>query len=321
MGQITNAKITTSSNRTNRNLIINLIFDLNSSLIKFSNKFNTNMKLLIISLLSIFSYAQIKTEFLYEFGEFSNASSFTISSNGLIYITDANKNEILCYDTLGNKLKDAGGFGWQNGLFDNPIDIFANPLAIYVADKNNHRIQQFDRNLNFIASYSYRNEENTEKSFGFPLSVVISNQGDLFILDGENTRVIKFDLFGNFISSFAGLDAGKFRLKKPSSMALNSLGFLFVADDKNLNIYDSYGNGLNILTFDSAIKSIRVIFDYHIVVTKKAIINLQFKQDKFSFNSIDIPDLNLSKVNSAFIFNNKLYILLFNKIVVYKLVN
>lgn len=278
------------------------------------------MKILILSLVSILSFAQIKTEFLNQFGEFSKASSFTISSNGIIYVSDINKNEILSFDTLGNKLKDVGGFGWQSGSFDQPVDVFANPLSVYVADKNNHRIQQFDRNLNFISSLSSRSED-FEKTFGYPLSIAVSNQGDLFILDGENTRVIKFDMFGNLISNFAGLDAGKFRLRKPISMALNSAGFLFVADNKNLFIYDSFGNGLNILNLDSPIKNIRIIFDNHLIVTKKSIEKLFIDSDKITLSKIDVPQIDITKVNSAFIYNNKLYVLFSNKILVFRVVH
>lgn len=277
------------------------------------------MKCLILSLISFISFAQIKTTFLSEFGSFSNSSSFTISSNGILYIADLDNNEIISYDTLGNKLKDAGGFGWQNGLFDQPVDIFANPLSVYVADKNNHRIQQFDRSLNFVGSFSNRKEENIEYSFGFPLSLAISNQGDMFILDGENYRLLKFDMFGNFLTSFAGIDAGKFRIRKPNLLAVDSKGLIFVSDDKTLNIYDSFGNGLNKINFQYPIKSIRILFDNYVVVTKNSIHRLSFDNESIKIESIQISDIKFSDVKSAFIFNNKLYLLLFNKIIVFSI--
>lgn len=276
------------------------------------------MKLFVILLISTLSFAQIKTQFLMEFGDFSNSSSFTISSNGILYITDLDKNEIISYDTLGNKLKDIGGFGWQNGLFDKPVDVFANPLSVYISDKNNHRIQQFDRSLNFVASFSNRKEENTEYSFGFPLSLAISNQGDMFILDGENYRIIKFDMFGNFLNSFAGIDAGRFRIRKPNSLAVDSKSLVFVSDDKTLNIYDSFGNGLTKIDFKYPIRSVRIIFDIYVVVTKNSIHRLYFENEKLKSELISIPDVNFSDIQSALIFNNKLYLLLFNKIQVFR---
>lgn len=277
------------------------------------------MKFLILSLLSFLSFAQIKTQFLFEFGEFSNASSFTISSGGIIYVTDLNRNEISSFDTLGNKLKDVGGFGWQSGLFDQPVDIFANPLVVYVADKNNHRIQQFDRNLNFISSLSSRSED-FESNFGFPLSLAVSNQGDLFILDGENKRVIKFDMFGNFLTSFGGIDGGNFKLKKPSSLSVDSKGLVFVSDDKTLNIFDSFGNGLNKVNFNHQIKSIRIIFNDYVIVTKNSIQKLIIENESLKIEPVEILDVKFSEIKSALIFNHKLYLLSFNKIKVLSIV-
>lgn len=278
------------------------------------------MKILILSLFSILTFAQIKTHYLYEFGYFANGSSFTIASNGIIYVTDFGKNELISYDTLGNKLKDIGGFGWQPGLFDQPIDVFANPLSIYVADKNNHRIQYFDRFLNFIGTFSNRNQENFEYSFGFPLSVVLSNQGDMFILDGENYRILKFDMGGNFLTSFAGIDGGRFRIKKPASLSVDSQGLIFASDEKTLNIYDSFGNGLNKINFENKIKSIRIIFDNYVVVTDGSIDRLLLDNESIIIESIEILDLNISDIKSAFIFNNKLYLLLKNNIKVFSIV-
>lgn len=277
------------------------------------------MKFLILSLLSFLSFAQIKTQFLFEFGEFSNASSFTISSGGIIYVTDLNRNEISSFDTLGNKLKDVGGFGWQSGLFDQPVDIFANPLVVYVADKNNHRIQQFDRNLNFISSLSSRSED-FDGNFGFPLSLAVSNQGDLFILDGENKRVIKFDMFGNFLTSFGGIDGGNFKLKKPSSLSVDSKGLVFVSDDKTLNIFDSFGNGLNKVNFNHQIKSIRIIFNDYVIVTKNSIQKLIIENESLKIEPVEILDVKLPEIKSALIFNHKLYLLSFNKIKVLSIV-
>jgi hypothetical protein len=277
------------------------------------------MKYLILSLISFISFAQIKTVYSSEFGNFSSASSFYISSNGLVYVTDLGKNELVCYDTIGNKLKDVGGFGWQSGLFDHPVDVFANPLSVYVADKNNHRIQQFDRFLNYVGSFSNRQEEDVEYSFGFPLSLAISNQGDMFILDGENSRVIKFDMFGNFLASFAGIDAGKFRLKKPSSLAIDSKGLVFVADEKSLNIYDNFGNGLDKISFEHPIKSIRIVFDNIVITTNHSVHQLLFENNSFVKKTMELSDVNYSNIRSALIYNNKLYLLLTDKIRVYKI--
>src|SRR5690606_7499140 len=89
-------------------------------------------------------------------GVFRAANSFYITAAGIIYVTDKGNNELISLDTLGNVLQSTGGYGSTETTFDEPADVLATPLSIYIADKNNHRIQRFDRNLNFVSSLSTR---------------------------------------------------------------------------------------------------------------------------------------------------------------------
>jgi len=97
------------------------------------------------------------------FGKFSNAVSFSINPVGSIYITDADKNEIIKLDTLGNELNRIGGYGWNPAAFDFPADIFAQTLKVYVADKNNNRIQVFDKDLNFRYELTIRIDKRKDR--------------------------------------------------------------------------------------------------------------------------------------------------------------
>ncbi|HEX9252018.1 MAG TPA: hypothetical protein VF870_07225, partial [Ignavibacteriaceae bacterium] len=99
-------------------------------------------------------------------GKFKKASSFYITANGLIYVSDSGSDEIVLLDTLGNVLKTFGGYGWDQNSFDDPADVFADPLTIYVADKNNHKIKRFDKNLNFIYALYTRDSDIQEEQFG-----------------------------------------------------------------------------------------------------------------------------------------------------------
>ena len=158
-------------------------------------------------------------EFSQSIGKFERASSFYITANGLIYVSDSGKDEIVMFDTIGNNLKSFGGYGWDENSFDDPSDVFADPLTIYVADKNNHAIKRFDKNLNYLSSLNTRESDNSEEQFGYPLSCATSNQGDLYFIDSENRRVMKFDIYGNFITNLGGFDAGKYLLSNPSQLS------------------------------------------------------------------------------------------------------
>ena len=119
----------------------------------------------------LFTLPTIAQNYVFEgqIGSFRNASSFCITSAGFFYVTDKTSDEVFRLDTLGNKLQDTGGYGWTESTFDQPVDVFATPLNVYVSDKNNHRIQRFDKNLNFISQLYTRDDPNNDERFGFPL--------------------------------------------------------------------------------------------------------------------------------------------------------
>jgi len=149
------------------------------------------MKIIIITYISIFFFNEaFAQEFTYEnsIGKFEHATSFYISSAGILFVTDDFTDEVYQLDTLGNLLNSIGGYGWDINTFDDPVDVYADPLKIFVTDKNNHRIQSFDKNLNFIFEFNKQESEIEEERFGYPESAVQSNQGDVIILDSENKR-------------------------------------------------------------------------------------------------------------------------------------
>ena len=279
------------------------------------------LSLFILSLV-IFSQGLIFAQgYLYisSIGNFKNATSFSITSGGILYVTDSNTDEVYKIDTLGNVLKDAGGYGWDNGLFDNPTDVFATPLTVYVSDKNNNRIERFDKDLNFVSLLDTHNNDNKSMRFGYPLGCSVSLQGDLYILDSENKRIIKFDLFGNYIQNFGGYDAGGYSLADPLSLAIAQNGNIFVVDKKRIIVFDQYGNGINSLKEDNNFTSIRIVFD-NLTVNS---------QSEIYYADLAIPQLSLTKINfsgndevkdivSSLIFNNKLYILTPTKIYLYQ---
>lgn len=276
--------------------------------------------LIISLLLANFVFSQTFS-YRYSIGKFKNASAFTITSAGIIYVADVSSDEIYKLDTLGNYLKDVGGYGWDEGTFDHPVDVFANPLNVYVSDKNNNRIQRFDKDLNFISSLYTRESDNPAERFGYPLSAVTSNQGDLFILDSENKRILKFDLFGNFILNFGGFDSGTYALVNPKKMVVSPANNLFVLDGNKIIVFDQYGNGVNELRTDFDLKSISMIFNILLLNTDDKILMSNIKTGIFKFAEIKTEDEeDLSGIVSCLIFNGKLYVLRPNEIRIYSLV-
>ena len=253
---------------------------------------------------------------------FSNASSFYINSAGIIFVTDAGKDNIVQLDTLGKVIYSIGGYGWQESAFDNPVDVFADALKVFVSDKNNNRIQQFDKNLNFISEIKTKDSEIEEEQFGYPLSAVMSNQGDIFILDSDNSRIVKFNIFGDFIQNFGGYDYGNYSLQKPRQLAVSMSNNLFVIDENGINIYDQYGNGIGKIKGEDKFKSIRIIFSKMILTTAGKIYTSDLKSSPLKIEEIELSGFdNLPEIISAFQFKERLYVLTKNNILIFNKTN
>jgi len=271
----------------------------------------------ILFFLSTTGFCQTFT-FDYAFGKFKNASSFHLNSAGFVYITDSGSDVLYKYDTLGTYIDEVGGYGWKEEAFDNPVDVFATTLNVYVADKNNHRIQNFDKDLNFISQLSTRESENRDAQFGYPLACEVSTLGDLFILDSENKRVLKFDFFGNFIQNFGGMDAGSFSLSNPAHLSVSASAKTFVTDGKDIIVFDNYGNGLSKLETGLDLKGMKINFSFLTINTDSEIY----------FADLSVPEFELRKVNmigldykpgfvTSIMQKNKIYVLTEKEILVF----
>jgi len=251
-------------------------------------------------------------------GEFKDASSFYINSAGIVFVTDDLTNEVYQLDTLGNLIESIGGYGWDESAFDDPVDVFADPLKVLVADKNNNRIQRFDKNLNFIFQIYTRDSDNEAERFGYPVSAVTSNLGDVFILDSENKRILKFDPFGKFIQTIGGYDYGKYTLNDPKKLAISMENNIYVIDDNYVYIYDNYGTGIGELEINEEMISIRIIFNWLTLNSSEKIYFANLKSKDKMLNEAILTGIDDNPgIVSSLIFNGKLYVLTKKSILIF----
>jgi hypothetical protein len=254
----------------------------------------------------------------YSFGNFKSASAFSVVSPGLIYVADDGNDALIKLDTLGNVIKEIGGYGWTESAFDTPSDVFANFLNVFICDKRNHRIQAFDKDLNFISELYTRESDNSEERFGYPLSCALSSMGDLYILDSENIRVLKFDLFGKFIQNFGGFDWGIYSLRTPKKLAVSFDNSILVLDDSLLVIYDQFGNGKDKIGLGKTFHNLNTDFTSIILNTDNEIYLSSAIPGKNILSKVSLIGLaGEKKILSCSILNKKLYVLTKDEILVF----
>ena len=115
--------------------------------------------------------------------------------------------------------------------------------SVYVADTENHRIQKFDQDGNFIMKWG--SEGSGDKQFKYPYGIAIGPDGSVYVADYENNRIQKFDSNGEFITkwgSYCTTDTngdgvpdqpcdGQFNY--PEAIAIGPDGSIYVADDNH----------------------------------------------------------------------------------------
>ena len=162
---------------------------------------------------------------------------------GNMYVIDAAQDILRLHAPDMSLVREIGGPGWGNDQFDNPSGVWArNGIDVFVADYQNHRVQRFDRHLNFVSSFSTRDSDVPDDRFGYPVDVALSRLGELYICDGENSRIVKVDGLSRVERTFGGFGAGKGRLEKPTRVEIGPKDHVIVLDGPRVVEFDSFGN-------------------------------------------------------------------------------
>ncbi len=177
---------------------------------------------------------------LFTIGTVNRGVDLGYDLEGNLYVLEASSDRLLKYSSTGDSLGVVGGFGRGEREFDGPHGLFAGRgTGVWVADRNNHRVQRFDRNLEFESSIFTRDLEDEVLRFGYPLDVAISRQGEIHILDGENlTRS------GRFVRSIGDDRSGSGALVDPRRLELDNRDNVYVLDRGRIRQFDPFGTWL-----------------------------------------------------------------------------
>lgn len=141
-------------------------------------------------------------------GLFDHPHGLRIDADDNIWTTDDGNHLVLKLDHDGRVLlvlgrKDSGAEA--DWLFNGPTDVaFGKDGEIFVADGyGNARVVKFDRNGRFLKSWGTFGSGLGE--FNLPHSIVIDNQGRIYVADRENKRIQIFDSEGRYLRQWTGI--------------------------------------------------------------------------------------------------------------------
>lgn len=186
--------------------------------------------------------------------ESSSGHDVAVDSAGRI-VTVAS-NIVTVWEESGSLVDQWGERGWKDGEFRSAEGLAVGfDDTIVVADRNNHRVQLFDKNGNFLASRGRSYQQLLEDPFGggssglgqfsSPGDVATTAGGYVVVADSGNHRIQVFTGYLNILVSFFGSEGsnpGQFRW--PSAVAVDSADRILVGDAGNnrVQIFDMWGN-------------------------------------------------------------------------------
>ncbi len=175
------------------------------------------------------------------------AVSVYASSGGNIYVVDQGRNRFVKFDRDGARLDSLGRLGSGDYRFDQPTDIDAtNDLKIYVSDRQNKRIQVYDRRLQYLSTVQLPRRAG-EREFT-PSVLSVNRSGELFFFDEDRYRVYRFGGNGRYENHFDARSEADVR----NLTGLIALDDLFLADPDQQVIHRMSSNGTYLGFIDHA---------------------------------------------------------------------
>lgn len=185
---------------------------------------------------------------------FKKPTGVAVDESSLVYVADRNNNRVVILSSAGVVMRSLGRTNPQGrfipgtgaGEFNKPTGVAISPSRIAVADRNNGRVQVFDRGFSFLfdikldqgapvpSGTSGSDEDDDE--IGGPFAVAWGPDGALYVTDEGNDRVLVFDPQGALLASIGseGDALGQFEL--PKGAAVSALSYLYAADRANKRV-------------------------------------------------------------------------------------
>lgn len=171
-------------------------------------------------------------------------SGAAVDGDGNLWVVDAGNGQIQIISPDGQFLEawdgtSGGGerfsFAKADGGYDGDI-AFAPDGRIYIAEPGSasHRIQVFDRERTWIATWGEFGTENGQ--FVVPMSVAVDAKGNVYVFDLNQARVQKFDADGNFLLAFGGRDEAEGDLDYAAYLTIDRQGNVLIAEGQHHKI-------------------------------------------------------------------------------------
>ena len=182
-----------------------------------------------------------------------------VNQRGEVVVTERGKHCISIFSPSGEKLRSFGIQGSGQGQFESPHGVAVDGAGnILVADTDNHRIQKFTANGQFLSEVSMQGKE-----VDAPMNIAFNARNDkVYVVDYKNrlVQILNSDLSSSStfelrleLGQKLGIELGLrlFGLLNISSIACDSTGRVYTVDTKSdIEVFTAKGQFLRTFGFE-----------------------------------------------------------------------
>lgn len=161
---------------------------------------------------------------------FNRPTNLAFAPNGDFFVSDGYVNSrVVRYNKDGEHILHWGSKGTGDGQFDLVHDVALDTQGrVYVADRNNQRVQIFDQSGKFLGKWT---------DVGAPWGLdYVARENALYMCDGVNNRIVKLNLDGQILGVLSSYGKVPGKLDFPHSIAVDSTGAIYIAEIKNWRV-------------------------------------------------------------------------------------
>jgi DNA-binding beta-propeller fold protein YncE len=163
-------------------------------------------------------------------GKLLKPINITIDPDGIKYVTDTGREQIIVFDRDDRYLRSLGA----SGDFK-PGDVAISGERLFLTDLKHHQVQVLDKQSGKLL-YKIGKAGSKDGEFVYPTNLAIGPDQHLYVADTANFRIEKFTLDGKFVRSFGSVGSGFGQFARPKGVALDRDGRMYAVDAAFQNI-------------------------------------------------------------------------------------
>jgi len=161
-------------------------------------------------------------------GALKQPQNITFDSDGLCYVTDTGRQQVVIFDKNKNYL---AALGKKDEL--KPLDVAVSKDRIYVADLIKHGVRVFDktsRNPLFEIPRSPSERTNRIRGLFTPTNLALDSKGRVYVADSGAFRVQVYDSDGNYVRSIGEMGDKLGQFGRVKGIAVDRQDRLYAVD-------------------------------------------------------------------------------------------